>query len=53
MLRRGAKQMLVLTQADELIKTLEEAKTRSRSPLVKKALKQAEKLKEEIREIRW
>ena len=45
--------MLVLTQADELIKTLEVANEMHNSPLIKKALEQAEKLKEEIKEMRW
>ena len=44
--------MLALTQADQLLATLEQAAKKSKSPKIKKAIKEAKELKKAIREIK-
>ena len=52
MIKKGAKQMLALTQADQLLVTLEQAAKKSKSPKIRKAIREAKELKKAIREIK-
>jgi len=52
MIKKGARQVLALTQADQLLATLEQAAKKSKSPEIRKAIREAKELKEAIRKIK-
>ena len=52
MIKRGARQILALTQADQLLATLERAGKKRNCPEIKKAIREAKELKKAIQKIK-